>query len=58
MIINHRNPYDYGYSSKKGFYVQNEIINGRVAMISLFLIILIELFTGKTLLNILSSLSL
>nr|YP_011005673.1 hypothetical protein V2479_pgp019 [Cutleria multifida]WAM62677.1 hypothetical protein [Cutleria multifida] len=42
--------------SRWGFYSSNEILNGRLAMILLILIIIIETFTQKTLLNIISSL--
>lgn len=42
------------YQSRWGFYLKSEILNGRVAMIALILILLIEIFTKQTLLNLLS----
>ena len=54
MYKNSKTPNDY--QTRWGFYSPSEIINGRVAMIFLILIILIEFFTQKTLLNIISPL--
>ncbi|CAM9098781.1 unnamed protein product [Ectocarpus sp. 8 AP-2014] len=42
------------YQSRWGFYLKSEILNGRVAMIALILILLIEIFTKQTLLHLLS----
>ena len=40
--------------SRWGFYLKSEILNGRVAMVALIIIILIELLTKQTLINLLS----
>ncbi len=42
-------------TSRLGFYLTNEIINGRIAMVALVVIILIEIFTRKTLLNLIGN---
>lgn len=42
------------YEARWGFYLKSEIINGRVAMVALILILVIELFTKQTLFNLLS----
>nr|QWK42490.1 hypothetical protein [Macrocystis pyrifera]WKF19449.1 hypothetical protein Ycf17 [Macrocystis sp.] len=44
------------YESRWGFYLVSEVLNGRVAMVALVIIILLETFTKSTLLNILSTL--
>nr|QWK41777.1 hypothetical protein [Akkesiphycus lubricus] len=43
------------YQSRWGFYLVSETLNGRVAMIALVIIILLEAFTKKTLLDIVST---
>lgn len=40
--------------SRWGFYLKSEILNGRVAMVALIIILLIELVTKQTLINLLS----
>lgn len=42
------------YKSRWGFYLKSEILNGRVAMVALVIILLIELLTKQTLLNLMS----
>lgn len=42
------------YKSRWGFYLKSEILNGRVAMIALVIILLIEILTKQTLLNLMS----
>ena len=42
------------YQSRWGFYLKSEILNGRVAMVALIIIVLIELLTKQTLINLLS----
>lgn len=37
------------YTLRWGFYLENEILNGRGAMILLMLILILEIFTQKTL---------
>nr|YP_009182628.1 hypothetical protein LEIZ173 [Undaria pinnatifida]AKG50053.1 hypothetical protein LEIZ173 [Undaria pinnatifida]UXC96964.1 hypothetical protein ycf17 [Undaria pinnatifida]UXC97102.1 hypothetical protein ycf17 [Undaria pinnatifida]UXC97240.1 hypothetical protein ycf17 [Undaria pinnatifida] len=44
------------YESRWGFYLVSEVLNGRVAMIALVIIILLEVFTKRTLLDLLSNL--
>nr|YP_011005396.1 hypothetical protein V2475_pgp020 [Chorda asiatica]QWK43199.1 hypothetical protein [Chorda asiatica]WAM62259.1 hypothetical protein [Chorda asiatica] len=44
------------YQSRWGFYLANEILNGRVAMFALVIIILLEIYTKKTLFYLLSTL--
>nr|QWK43483.1 hypothetical protein [Egregia menziesii] len=44
------------YESRWGFYLVSEVLNGRVAMVALVIIIVLEIFTKKTLLDVLSSL--
>ena len=44
------------YESRWGFYLVSEVLNGRVAMVALVIIILLEVLTKKTLLNLLSTL--
>lgn len=43
------------YQSRWGFYLSSEVLNGRVAMIALILIIIVEIFTKQTLINIIST---
>ncbi|CAN0324840.1 unnamed protein product [Ascophyllum nodosum] len=40
------------YKMRWGFYLKNEILNGRGAMIFLIIIILLEIFTHKTIINL------
>nr|YP_010922943.1 hypothetical protein Ycf17 [Colpomenia sinuosa]WJZ45259.1 hypothetical protein Ycf17 [Colpomenia sinuosa] len=42
------------YEARWGFYLKSEILNGRVAMVALILILVIEIFTKQTLLSLLS----
>nr|YP_009730864.1 hypothetical protein Coka_136 [Cladosiphon okamuranus]QAY81100.1 hypothetical protein Coka_136 [Cladosiphon okamuranus] len=42
------------YESRWGFYLKSEILNGRVAMIALIIILIIETLTKQTLINLLS----
>nr|YP_011005952.1 hypothetical protein V2483_pgp020 [Desmarestia aculeata]WAM62956.1 hypothetical protein [Desmarestia aculeata] len=51
MVKNSKNSTDY--PSRWGFYLRSEILNGRVAMIALIIIIVLETYTRKTLLSIL-----
>jgi len=44
------------YQSRWGFYLVSEVLNGRVAMVALVIIILLEVFTKRTLLSVLSTL--
>nr|YP_011007360.1 hypothetical protein V2495_pgp020 [Scytothamnus australis]WAM64789.1 hypothetical protein [Scytothamnus australis] len=41
------------YPARWGFYLSNEVLNGRVAMSALVIIMMIELITRKTLLDFL-----
>lgn len=52
MDKNFKNSNDY--QSRWGFYLKSEILNGRVAMIALIIIIIIETLTKQTLINLLS----
>lgn len=52
MDKNFRNSNDY--QSRWGFYLKSEILNGRVAMIALIIILVIEILTKQTLINLLS----
>lgn len=52
MDKNFKNSNDY--QSRWGFYLKSEILNGRVAMIALVIILVIEVLTKKTLINLLS----
>lgn len=47
---NYNNSIDY--KIRWGFYLKNEILNGRGAMILLIIIILLEIFTHKTIVNL------
>nr|QWK41921.1 hypothetical protein [Protohalopteris sp.] len=40
-------------SPRWGFYLVSEILNGRIAMLALLIIILIEIYTKKTLIGLL-----
>nr|YP_009694363.1 hypothetical protein Scana_136 [Hapterophycus canaliculatus]AXU40779.1 hypothetical protein Scana_136 [Hapterophycus canaliculatus] len=42
------------YEARWGFYLKSEILNGRVAMIALIIILVIEVFTKQTLFNLMS----
>ena len=42
------------YEARWGFYLKSEILNGRVAMVALIIILVIEIFTKQTLLSLLS----
>lgn len=42
------------YESRWGFYLKSEILNGRLAMVALIIILLIEILTKQTLLNLMS----
>ena len=50
------NNYDYKnlieHKFRWGFYLENEILNGRGAMILLLLIIMMEIFTHKTIISL------
>ena len=52
MDNNFKNSNDY--QSRWGFYLKSEILNGRVAMIALIIILLVEIWTKQTLLDLLS----
>ncbi|CAM9091166.1 unnamed protein product [Sphacelaria rigidula] len=51
QLIEENEEYDFNknQSPRWGFYLVSEILNGRVAMIALPLIIIIELFSRKSL---------
>lgn len=53
-LINENKKYDFNkYQSPKwGFYLTSEILNGRLAMIALPVIVMIELFSKKPLINL------
>ena len=51
MVKNSKDSTDY--PSRWGFYLRSEILNGRVAMVALVIIIVLETYTRKTLLSIL-----
>lgn len=42
------------YQSRWGFYLKSEILNGRLAMVALVIILLIEILTKQTLLKLMS----
>nr|YP_009505280.1 hypothetical protein Petal_135 [Endarachne binghamiae]AXC47235.1 hypothetical protein Petal_135 [Endarachne binghamiae] len=42
------------YEARWGFYLKSEILNGRVAMVALILILVIEVVTKQTLFNLIS----
>lgn len=57
QLIQENEEYDFNkYQSPRwGFYLISEILNGRVAMIALPLIIIIELFSRKPLVTLISN---
>ncbi|CAN0361420.1 unnamed protein product [Pylaiella littoralis] len=42
------------YKSRWGFYLKSEILNGRLAMVALIIILLLEFLTKQTLFNLMS----